>query len=243
MPKGLPGAGPVFILSIGKSFWLVAADAPLEIYGPGPLERALRDLQWVADVALAHEAVVERVGRMRGVTVVPMKLFTMFSTPNRAVEEIGSKHREIAAAAGRIAGSEEWSVRVIRSADGGRAAGAGRRGRAIVRAASGRAFLVAKKAARDEARQAIANAADAAEAAYKTLVPIAREARRRNDVPEGATSPPLLDAAFLVAEGRRARFRAAARRAAAACRRSGATMTLSGPWPAYNFVRPRVRSA
>jgi hypothetical protein len=231
------------MLPIGKSFWLVAADVPLDVYGPEALEKALRDLRWVADIALAHESVVEHVGRLRGVTIVPMKLFTMFSTSERAVEEISSKRREIAAAAGRIAGSEEWTVRVVRSVEGNRPARIVRRRRGTNRPASGRAFLIAKKAARDEARQSMADAADAAEAAFKSLAPIARDSRRRSDVPDGATSPPLLDAAFLVPSGRRARFRATASRAAAMCRRSGATMTLSGPWPAYNFVRPRGRPA
>jgi hypothetical protein len=49
--------------------------------------------------------------------------------------------------------------------------------------------------------------------------------------------PPLLDAAFLVPTGKRARFQAAARRLAQACARAGADLTLTGPWPAYNFVQ------
>ena len=41
---------------------------------------------------------------------------------------------------------------------------------------------------------------------------------------------------FLVASGARARFNAAARRHARACADAGATLALTGPWPAYNFV-------
>ena len=46
----------------------------------------------------------------------------------------------------------------------------------------------------------------------------------------------LLDAAFLVAHARRASFRAAAERAAARLGRDGYDLTLTGPWPPYNFV-------
>ena len=48
--------------------------------------------------------------------------------------------------------------------------------------------------------------------------------------------PPLLDAAFLVPVRRRARFRAAAADAARQVTQQGAQFTVTGPWPAYNFV-------
>jgi hypothetical protein len=58
--------------------------------------------------------------------------------------------------------------------------------------------------------------------------------RPRNGEP--AENPPLLEAAFLVVVPARAQFKAAAKREAAVCAAAGAVMTLTGPWPAYNFV-------
>jgi hypothetical protein len=52
----------------------------------------------------------------------------------------------------------------------------------------------------------------------------------------------VLEAAFLVTAGARARFKAEARKQAAACAAAGAELTLSGPWPAYNFVASEVAS-
>ena len=49
-------------------------------------------------------------------------------------------------------------------------------------------------------------------------------------------TPPLLDAAFLVPNARRARFKAAARQEASRCAAAGAQMMLTGPWPVYNFT-------
>jgi hypothetical protein len=40
-----------------------------------------------------------------------------------------------------------------------------------------------------------------------------------------------------VAAANRDRFTRAARREAVACAKAGAQMTLTGPWPAYNFVQ------
>src|SRR5918995_25529 len=88
VPSGLPGATRPSPVPLQRSLWLITADVPLQAYGPQALEPALRDIQWVADIAVAHEAVVEHFTRQRGATVVPMKLFTMFSSVERAVDEM-----------------------------------------------------------------------------------------------------------------------------------------------------------
>jgi hypothetical protein len=229
--RGLPGAAAPEILPVGKSLWAVAAEVPLAIYGSNHLEERLKDIKWVADVALAHEAIIEQFASRRGTAVVPMKLFTMFSTRERAVEDLRGRIREVGAILKRIRGCQEWGVRVTR-----RLREPSSRANAVPQQAStGTAFLTAKIKARDDARAAMLNAAGAAEAAYTELARLARASRRR-EAPEAATTPPLVDAAFLVRADRTARFRAAARRSASACRKAGADLALTGPWPAYNFV-------
>lgn len=237
VPHGLSGATRPSIAAVTRSLSLVTATVPLESYGPGPLETALQDMRWVADVAIAHEAVVEHFARQAGVTVIPMKLFTMFTSDARAIEETRSRGRDLEAVAKRIAGCEEWAVRITR-----RAAPSRQRSGRDVKPQSGAAFLTAKKEARDAARAAAQAAAESAQHAFVTLASIARDARRRDDVPEGASTPPLLDAAFLVPATGRARFKAAVRKLAATNARAGAEMTLSGPWPSYNFVQQDGRS-
>ncbi|HEY7498090.1 MAG TPA: GvpL/GvpF family gas vesicle protein [Vicinamibacterales bacterium] len=227
---GVPGATAPVILPVGKSLWAVAAEVPLATYGSDRLEERLKDVNWVADAAVAHEAIVERFASARGAAVVPMKLFTMFSTRERAVADLRGKIRDVGAILKRIRGCQEWGVRVTR-----RAPDPSARERSASKPSTGTAFLSAKMRARDDARAAIVKAADAAEAAYRALERLARAARRR-EAPEGATTPPLVDAAFLVRADRKARFRAAARRSASNCRKAGADFALTGPWPAYNFV-------
>jgi hypothetical protein len=130
----------------------------------------------------------------------------------------------------RIAGCEEWGVRVT-----GAARQAARE--AAPEVTSGTAFLAARKKLRDNARAAVVKAASTAAAVFDELAPLSKDARRRSDTPPGAV-PPLLDAAFLVPFGKRAKFRTAARRASKMCTAAGVTLTLTGPWPAYNFVQP-----
>jgi hypothetical protein len=212
--------------------WLVTSQVPLDTYGPQALEPALRDLEWVSSIAVAHEAIVEHFTRAKGSAVVPMKLFTMFSSIDKAVDEMRGRLTELRNVLGRIAGCEEWGVRVTRTDTKITATSVG-----VRRIQSGAAFLAAKKAVRDQAHQAARIAAEAADATYDALASIAREARRREDAPPSATTAPLLDATFLVPSRSRTRFHGAAQKRADACATAGAEMVITGPWPAYNFVQ------
>ena len=228
VPPGVPGGGTPTVVTIDKGLWLVTASVPLDRYGSEPLEIVLRDLDAVGAIALAHEAVVEHFVRPPVASVIPMKLFTMFSTPARAQAEMRRQRSGLDAVFERIHGCEEWGVRVTRKPV--REAGTRK-----LQASSGTAFLAARKAARDRSRSAARAAAEAADAAFDSLSAIAREGRRRGDEPAGVTTP-VLDAAFLVPARRRAKFRAAAARLAEQLEKSGGRMTLSGPWPPYHFV-------
>jgi hypothetical protein len=92
---------------------------------------------------------------------------------------------------------------------------------------------------RDDARQAALKAGQAADEAFLTLARHAKSAHRR-DLSASAAAPPLLDAAFLVSSKAKGRFRKAVTQLSRGCRRAGGTLTLTGPWPAYNFVQSSV---
>jgi hypothetical protein len=228
VPRGLPGATPAVPVELAERLWVVQAEVPLEQYGPGPLDAALKDLDWVSRIALAHEAVVEHFAVLPGATVIPMKLFTMFSTVERAIAGMRGRGPELRRVFARLEGCEEWGVRVLRSERKKPAA-------AVAKPSTGTAFLTARKQARDDARAAMSAAATAADAVYASLSEIAAEHRRRTAEAPGVVAP-LLDAAFLVPTRRRARFQSAAQKVARQISETGAQMTLTGPWPPYNFV-------
>jgi hypothetical protein len=227
-PGGLPGATPAVATSLAERLWIVHADVPLDHYGPGPLEASLKDLDWVSRIALAHESVVEYFAALPGATVIPMKLFTMFSRAERAVAEMRGRGRELKRVFARLQGCEEWGVRVLRGEPS-------KKSTAAAKPSTGTAFLTARTQARDDARAAIAAAATAADTAYSSLAGLAAAHRRRTSEAPGAV-PPLLDAAFLVPTRQRARFQSAAKKVAKLVSRTGGQMTLTGPWPPYNFV-------
>ena len=86
LPRGLPGIGRVRLLGVGRHRFLAVADAPLDRYGEEAINRGLSDLDWVARAAVAHEAVVEAF--IGASATVPMKLFTIFTSDERAVEHV-----------------------------------------------------------------------------------------------------------------------------------------------------------
>ena len=233
-PRGLPGTGRVRALEVGEGLWLLVADAPVTRYGGAPLEARLRDLEWVASCAAAHEAVVEFAART--VTTIPLKLFTLFNTDERAVEHIARMRPAIDRVLGRVVGRQEWGVRVHLDETKARRQRLASARRATAGVSSGTRFLVLKKEQQQAVREALARGREDVETAFESLAGVADDARRRPpDSIEGAARL-VLDAAFLLAPARLARFKKTARATATRLARHGYELTLSGPWPPYNFV-------
>jgi hypothetical protein len=231
-PAGLPGAGPPRPLPVGPGLWLVAADAPLARYSAARIEQGLRDLDWLSACAVAHDAVVEHVGRAR--PVVPLALFTLFAGDARAIAHIGRRRARLERVLDRVAGCREWGVRV--GLDPRRAAVAARpRGRA----GAGTRFLLARRAALRADRSRSTRATRAAARLYRRLAALSRDARRRPAPATGAGGAVVLDGAFLVERERAARFRSAVRAAGRELAGVGGVVTLTGPWPPYHFVSER----
>jgi Gas vesicle synthesis protein GvpL/GvpF len=233
-PRGLPGTGAVRVLGAVDGLWLVAANAPLERYGAAPIERGLRDLRWVSACAMSHEGMVEHFAR--AATVIPMKLFTLFTSDERALAHVRRSRGRLRRLAKRIGGRQEWGVRLTWSpATAERASHVRDR---VVRAGSGTgtAFLLQKTRQRDAAERLRRSALVAADQFSRRLGRLADEARRHSPAEVAGGVRVLLDAAFLVRAGRVAAFRGAAKQFAPRLTTAGVSVTVSGPWPPYTFV-------
>src|SRR3954462_12518378 len=130
---GLPAMGPVRVLDVDRGLFLVVADAPLDRYSADAINRGLADLDWVSRAAVAHETVVESF--IDATAVLPMKLFTLFTSDDRALAHVRGERARIAAAAKRVANHQEWGVRVV--LDRARGAGPAAPARAASRRGNG----------------------------------------------------------------------------------------------------------
>jgi hypothetical protein len=236
----LPGLGPLRLLEVDRGLWLVVADAPLSQYGEEAINGRLSDLDWVSRAAVRHEAIVESFAEQ--MTVLPMKLFTIFTSDERALNHVRAERKRIDALVNRVAKHDEWGVRVTLDRAGMRQAASEARktsqGRSKSSRQAGRSYLSQKKAQRDAAIELAEHARETVLELFDRLASQASLARRRSasELPR-QDGPLLLDAAFLVARTRAARFRALAAREARALERGGYHVSLSGPWPPYTFVK------
>ncbi len=241
VPDGLPGLGRPRVIELDRGRWVVVADAPLDRYGEDAINKRLSDLEWVARAAVAHEAVVESF--VRAPAVLPMKLFTIFSNDERALEQMRGDEPRINALVKRVADRHEWGVRVVlgTAARRGRTPpGTATRRRSPQRtpAQSGRDFLQRKRAERDQSAELTRHARETMADLYDRLARNAKEAKRRSasDFPVD-TGPLLLDAAFLVPVKQSTRFRGLVEKQARKLEPHGYHVTLTGPWPPYTFVK------
>jgi len=243
---GVPGAGRLRALALDPPSiprtstgaarlrrWLVVADVPLPQYGEAEINRRLNDLDWVSRAAVAHEQVVESF--RTATALLPMKLFTIFSSDDRALRDLQARQRAIGSVLRRVMHHDEWGVRVVlgRDVPAGAAPTPKRQ-----RAASGADYLARKKAARDRVTELVARSRDVTSALFDALAARSSEARRRSaaELPAAGRTL-LLDCAFLVPRSSAPRFRAAVGREARGLARDGYELTLTGPWPPYSFMQ------
>jgi Gas vesicle synthesis protein GvpL/GvpF len=234
VPAGLPGTGPIRLLDIDAGRHVVVADAPLPQYGEAAIRRGLSNLAWVSRAAVSHEAVVEAF--IDATAVLPMKLFTLFTSDERAIAHLRGDRRRIESLVKRLANHHEWGVRLVLdrpAADGRRAAARAKQTRS-----PGVEYLTQKRAERDAAMERAKHARAIAADLYDRLSARSHAAQRRPASELHVQGGPLLmDAAFLVPRSRSRAFAALLRREQRALVRKGFALTVTGPWPPYTFVQ------
>ncbi len=245
VPPGLPLSEPVRLVEVPDAAparrtapkaktpaartWLVVSTVPQAAYAEEVLEQEMQRLEWIGERALAHEAVVEHF--LRADAVLPMQLFTLFMTDERAAAHVTRDRRRIDRILSKIAGQVEWGLRLTLGAEA-QAAPARR-----ARVASGADYLARKRDVRDAVRDRMKKARLDATRIYRTIAAEATAAERRTDIDRTVPgSRVVLDAAFLVPAGRAAAFRAVVRRQTGPLTRAGVAAALTGPWPPYNFI-------
>jgi hypothetical protein len=226
----LPGAGELRLLPAWKSVWLVVASVPERDYSVDALSRGMQNLDWVGRRAMAHEAVVEQF--LTSQAVLPLQLFTLFTSDERAVEDFVRRRKSIDRILARINRQHEWGLRLTFDERGTRASTAARGV-----SATGTGYLARRRDLLDVTRGRLADARAEAARVFRTLSRDASAARRRTSTERAAPgSRLLLDAAFLVPVRRATAFRALLRKQARAFRTAGIVVSLTGPWPPYNFI-------
>jgi hypothetical protein len=205
--------------------WAVVADAPLDRFSEEQLQKDLQDLEAVSRHALAHASIVEFFFRRS--PVIPLKLFTLFSSDDRAREHLLGRRTRLQKLFAELRGLEEWGVRIIiaNMASGVEAS-----------AASGRDYLQLKKQLKDRGERPSRAVVKEANAALTALGRLASKMRREAFPPPGPGRPFVTGASFLVKAKRRNQWKKAAAKLAASLEARSHRLEMSGPWPPYHFA-------
>lgn len=225
VPPGVPGAGPPRLISIDRDIWAVVADAPLERFSSEQLQSDFQDVETISRHALAHAAVIEFF--FRRAPVIPLKLFTLFSTDDRVRAHLQSRGPRLRKLFAELQGLEEWGVRVVASQVEAESA------RSL---SSGRDYLVVKKRLNDRGVTPPRATVKEANGAVKTLAKLASKVRKETFPPPGRGRPFVTGASLLVRAKRRVPWKKEVARLTTALAKRGHRLEVSGPWPPYHFV-------
>ncbi|GAA4547311.1 GvpL/GvpF family gas vesicle protein [Pseudonocardia xishanensis] len=191
---------------------------------------AMEDLGRLEQLARAHHDVVVRAAAE--VPVAPVRLATLYRDDDAVRRLLRERAEEFAALLRRVGGHREWGVKVY-------ALPQEEREPAAAPAAStdrpGTAYLFRRRAERDRGARSREQARDAAERLHTTLAGRSSAAHRypmQDARLSGRTEEMVLNAGYLVADGREAEFRDAVD----AADDGRVRVELTGPWPAFSFT-------
>jgi hypothetical protein len=208
----------------------VVSSVDLGEFGEEGLRRNLERLDWLEDVARAHDAVVQAVALL-GPTA-PLRLATICLDDDGVRRRLDEWHDALREVLDRVEGRREWSVKVFaaqRAAEKPAADDAA--------PLSGADYLRRKKQASEARRSGDEAAGRLVESLYESLA--SRTVASRRLAPQdprltGHEGTMLLNAAYLVEASEEAVFAAAVEDLAD--NRDDLQVELRGPWPPYSFA-------
>jgi len=225
VPASVPGAGAPRLLPIDRNLWAVVADAPLERFAGETLQQELQDLEAISRHAVAHASVIEFF--FHQASVIPLKLFTLFSSDEKAREHVRGRLKTLQRLFASLRGLEEWGVRIFAGEVEAESA------RALE---SGRDYLQVKKRLNTQAATPSRAAIRAAHGAVKSLAQRAAKTRKESFPPPGRGRPYVTGASFLVSVKRSGAWQKHAAKLAETLAAEGHRLEITGPWPPYHFV-------
>jgi hypothetical protein len=213
---------------------------PAAEFAEEPLRRNLNELAWVERVARAHEAVL-RCAFAAG-TIVPLRLCTIYESDASVEAMLEREQGAFSDALARLAGREEWAVKLLVDADKLADAAAAQLDEGADEtgeSTGGGAYMLRRR--RDRRVRALADslAAEVGEQVHSRLAERAIDAvtlpAQNRDLSrhEGEM---LLNSAYLVETDRVDDLRVLAAELEQRHEALGARVVLSGPWPPHNFV-------
>jgi hypothetical protein len=207
----------------------LASTVPAERFAGEALQQRLEDLETVAELARAHDSVLEAA--MAGGDVVPFRMCTIYETRAAIERMLAAEASRFARLMARLHDKAEWGVKAFVAPRAGAAD--------APRPSSGIAYLARRRAERDAVaaeREAIETAAAEVHTALAERATSAVLSRPHDRRLSGRDQEMLLNGAYLLERRAEDDFARAVESLARTYRAQGLTLELTGPWPPYHFV-------
>jgi hypothetical protein len=224
---GLEGR-PVQSIS-GGEVAVLASELPSSGYTEQALQERLEDLDTLAGLARAHDAVLE-LAHAEG-DVLPFRMCTLYETPQAVRAMLATEGGRLHRALARLHGRAEWGVKAFAASPAAAAA--------APRPATGTAYLAARRAAREQAeagRGALERAVADVHARLAERAAAAVMSRPQDRRLSGRREEMLLNGAYLVPRAENERFAELVHDLAREHEPRGLMIELTGPWPPYHFT-------
>ena len=226
------GGAPVQVIE-DRGMVAIVSPVSLEEFGEDALRRNLEDLGWLESTARAHHAVVDAAAG-HAVTV-PLGLATVYRSEDRVRTALRDRREEFTEALNRITGRTEWGVKVY--ADLAEPVTGPEEGQKEEDAKPGTSYLRRRRVQRqteEEARREVLMTAERIDDDLCEIAATRRLHRPQDPQLSGERGWMILNAAYLVDDGRTADFRTAVERLSGT--RPEVRLQLTGPWAPYSFA-------
>jgi hypothetical protein len=216
-------------------------------FSPKTLDQKLQSVEWVAGLARKHETVLEQA--MRHGAVVPARLCTLFSTAEALKRSLSDNEARFQAALARIAGREEWALKVfcdearLREAESAEEPTLQALDAALAGASPGGAFVLRKRREARLTELVSLRLDELVDDMLDALELVSDDARLRpllSEAAAGRERPMVLNVAALVPVSGCESFRATLADLSARYQEDGLLIELTGPWPAYSFCDDEI---
>src|SRR5438105_4486603 len=202
------------------------------------IDARAKDVEWLGSIGYRHQNVMAAL--MRGGTIIPLRAFTLFATPDSLRQHVDSQCEALKNVLARIDGKQEWTLRIEFDPERwsealvNRVASLREITEQAAAATPGKAFLLRKKlddekkrASREAEQQVVAEV-------EKTVMGTLECDTVAESRQERSGGFPQINVLIERDEG----TRLAALRDDLTQRyeKDGVTVALTGPWPPYTFV-------
>jgi hypothetical protein len=236
---GIDAAHAVSTLREG-SVAAVVSRVAFEDFGEARLREHLADMAWVEATARAHEGVLEQTRAQ--VTVVPMRMCTVYRSEDGLREMLRREAVALTEALAHLDGKTEMGVKVF--ADRSRVEADAEP--EVEGPNAGAAYMQRRRRERDRAEEVAERLERAAQEIHERLAARAAEARvtpvQRPEA-SGRAGEMILNGVYLVEDDSLEQFAQEVSELEEAHGPPGVRLELTGPWPAYNFVPDAIGAA